>query len=1074
MKPAFAAYALLVVSALPAVGQGDKAVVVGTVSDTSGAIVVNAQVELKRVSTNDQLSTQTTDTGDYAFRGLIPDFYELRVSASGFKTEVRSGLKFDVGGTYRIDIPLAVGQVSDVVEVNAVAPILKTESPELGQVLDNAKIMNLPLNNRDVFGGLAALTPGVMSTSTGGGLGSSLTFTVKGLRNSDNVGMIDGTLVSETNAAVEWNINPDAVQEFELKTGLYGAEYGTKPGGQFSVVTKSGTNELHGTVFDFLRNNHLDARNFFDPGPRPQFKRNQFGVNAGGPVYIPKLFNGKDKVFWFFAYDGQRVRRFQSLTGSVPTQDQKNGIFTQAIIDPLTGQPFPGNQIPQSRLSPQAQKFLQFWPAPNTAGRGFNYTSSSPSPSDNDEIIARIDFKTSANSRWSGRFIYNNQPLLFANPLVVFTRTDNLSNWSQNITNTRTIKNNYVNEFGIHFYRRPYFPGSGRSQSPADFGKTLGIPNWPFNQVDSIGVPVVSITGFLTVGDGGSFGPVPEGNWQIKDNFTFTKGAHLIKAGYEYRRQYLIFGFLNRSSFGFSNDRYTNNSFANFLLGYLTSATAAGEDRLNFHINNHSWYFNDSWRVAPKFTVNIGLRYELRSGFIDKRGFLTNARIGCVLANPTNPVPQCYDPKPTILNPPFPLTGRYEAGKPLYTPTKTGFQPRVGLAYRMTPNTVIRTGFGLYGNEPAGGMIYSALGCGRNPRANAGGQSFTSSPSSPNLVFSDPFNTSALVPGAALPLLGGFEDPAPQWYVENWGFSIERSLTPDTMIEVGYQGSHSVHEVLITEINDATPGPGNRQSRRPVPAAQSIQSLAGNGSSHYNALEVKFEKRAGRSGLSALSAFTWSKSIDYMGGRFRGFGGDPSASRFVTRNLPLSLNRGPGESNIPGLLTIMVGYELPFGRGKPYQTDTVVGKILGGWSINQLTTLRKGLWFTAGDIDRLDVGSAAGQRPQLVGQPNLPAGQRTPARWFDTAAFAVPPPFTYGNAGRGILEGPSLVNTDFSLLRSFRLAEQRRIEFRFEAFNIFNHPNFVLPDNNFASPTFGVIGSALESRDLQFGLKIYF
>ncbi len=595
---------------------------------------------------------------------------------------------------------MALGSVSDVVEVNATAPILKTETPELGQVIDNTKIMSLPLNNRDVFGGLAALTPGVMSTGTGGGLGSTLTFTVKGLRNSDNVALIDGTLVSETNAGLEWFINPDAVLEFELKTGLYGAEYGTKPGGQFSVVTKSGTNGLHGTLFELIRNNNLDARNFFDLGPRPQFKRNQYGVNAGGPVLIPHVYNGKDKLFWFFAYDAQRLRSFQSLTGAVPTAAQKTGLFASPITDPLSGAPFPGNQIPANRISAQSQKFLGFWPSPNTAG-ALNFTSSSPAPLDTNEIIAKIDYKSSANNRWSGRFIWNNQPLLVTNPLAIFTRTDTLSNWSQNFTNTRTVKANIVNEFGVHFYRRPYTPGSGRSQSPTNFGQTLGIPNWPFDQVDSFGVPVLNITGILPPGDGGFYGPVPEGNWQVKDNFTFVKGSHLIKAGYEYRRQYLIFAFQNRSTFGFTNDRYTNNAFANFLLGDLTTATAAGEDRLNVHLNNNSWYVNDSWKVAPKLTVNLGLRYELRSGFIDKRGFLSNARFGCLLAHPLNPAPQCYDPPVTILNPPFPQTGRFEAGKPLYDPTKNGFQPRVGLAYRLKSNTVIRSGFGIYGmNRP--------------------------------------------------------------------------------------------------------------------------------------------------------------------------------------------------------------------------------------------------------------------------------------------------------------------------------------------------------------------------------------
>ncbi len=1048
-------------------GQGDKATVVGTVSDSTGAVIPGAEVYLTRLATNEVVTTLTSDTGDYAMRGLVSGVYELRVSMPGFKTDVRSGLKLDVGQTYRIDVPLSLGEVAETVEVAAIAPILKTETPELAQVIDNQKIIKMPLNERDVFGTLGSLTPGV-APGVRNGLGGRVSFVVKGQRNSDNTAMIDGSLVSETNAGLEFRINPDAVQEFEIKSGLYGAEYGIKPGGQFSLITKSGTNDLHGTLFWFHRNDNLDARNFFDPGPRPEFKRNQFGAVAGGPIVLPRLLNGKDKAWWFFSYSGERIRRFRSLTGNVPTTEEKAGQYSSEIIDPMTGEPFPNNRIPQNRFDSVYKELVTFYPEANTPpGRGFNYISASNAARDTNEFIARIDFKTGENSRWAGRFFYNDAPHLRVNPIDFFTKTDTLTNFGQNLTNTRNFGANVVNEFGFHFYRRPYNPGFDIA-GPEGYGKTLDIANWPQKGIDQDGIPRASVTGMLLVGDHSIKGPVPEGNWEVKNNISWTKGSHYFKAGYHMRYQYLIFGFERRTNFSFSNDRYTGNGFANFQLGHLTRAALGSESFLDIGEAGHHFYLQDSWKVSPKFTLNLGLRYELRTGYNDKKGYLTNIEPECLDQNLSTPFPNCFAIPLTIADPVFPETGRFEANKAIYRHSKAGFQPRLGLSYRATDNTVIRSGFGIYGNEAPGGLIYGALLS--TPRPNAGSREFTSDPAAPNLPLSDPFNEANRVVGGGLPNIGGFQDPMPQWYVINWGLSVQRRLSGNTLFEIGYQGSRSVHEMQIMEWNDAAPGSGDRQSRRPYPAIQRYHYLAGNGDKNYNGLEVKVEKRPGPEGLTALMAYTWSKSLDTMGGRFVG-NFDP---RTVSRNRTLRDNRGRGEANIPGRLALMMGYDIPFGPGWARGSDTAAGKILGGWSLYGLLTLQKGLWFTPFDLDRLDVGSNSNQRPQVSGNPNLGSGTRRPERWFDTSAYSVPPPLSYGNAGRGSLEGPGIVNLDLSILRQFRTSENTRVEFRFEAFNLTNHTNFLIPQNSFASSSFGAIGSALEARDLQFGLKFYY
>jgi hypothetical protein len=400
--------------------------------------------------------------------------------------------------------------------------------------------------------------------------------------------------------------------------------------------------------------------------------------------------------------------------------------------------------------------------------------------------------------------------------------------------------------------------------------------------------------------------------------------------------------------------------------------------------------------------------------------------------------------------------------------SKAIFLPRLGLAYRVTDKTVVRSGFGFYANEPSVTMIQSL---GQNPRPNALAVSYTSDPATPNLTLSNPFNPGSAVPGGALPNARGIQRPLPQQLSYSWGLSIQHELARNTAFEIGYQGSHVVHELMVTSYNDAVPGTAPRQSRRPYPAFQTINMVTANGDVKYNALEMKLERRAGANGLSGLLGYTWAKAFDTVGGRLS-TPGDPGA---ISRNMPVKDNRGLGEANIPNRFTTMLGYDVPFGPGKRYLTDGLAGKLLGGWGFYSLLTAQGGFWFTPiYSTDRLDVGSTASSRPDLVGNPNLSSDQRRPQRWFNTAAFAAPAAFKYGNAGRSIIQGPGYFNIDLSLQRSFKITESSRVEFRFDAFNAINHTNFRVPGNAFGTGSFGVIGSAIEARDLQFGLKIYY
>jgi carboxypeptidase family protein/TonB-dependent receptor-like protein len=1034
--------------------------VVGRIVDEAGMPVANVDVQLLRGATNEAFRTVTTASGDYSLVSLPVDTYSLRASTEGFKTAVREKFTLEVGHTYRADFNLSPGDANEVVVLSGEISLLQTETPEFGEVIDNKKIESRPLNDRDVLGTLGALTPGMTPEpgSKSSGTGSGLSFNVRGMRKSDNLLLVDGTMMSEGNGGVTFTANPDSVQEFEVKTGLYGAEYGIRPGGQFSMITKSGTNEFHGTLYEFLRNDNLDARNFFDRAGRPEFKRNQFGGGIGGPVRVPHLVDGRDHVWFFASYNGMRIRRLLSLTGVMPTPEQKQGQFHEPITDPLTGQPFPNDRIPAGRINPIAQKLLAFWPNPNTPG-SLNYTSTNSSANqDNDQVIVKIDWKTSEKSRWSSRFIHDNAPFNSVNVIDTFRRVDPLSTWAQNITNSRVIGPRTVNDFGFHFFRRPYYAGGGKGPLAKGFGLTLGIPNFPLRPIDVDGVPSTTVTGFTLLGDRNFAGPVNIGNWEVRDNFAFDRGAHAFKAGYHFRRHYNFYALERRSSFRFE-PRYSGNAFADFLLGLPTS-TAQGDEsvRGNFAQNGHYWYLQDSWKVNSATTLNLGLRYEYRAPWVDKRGFLSSF----------DPVQQDFVPALSD-QPLLPYeTGRFAAGEPVVRwHNRGGWLPRVGLAYRPTAQTVLKIGYGIYSNEP---LIRVLQLLAENPRPNARSITFLSDPAKPTLSLSDPFNESTAVSGAALPNVGGFQNPLPQSLVHSWGASAQYELTPNTLFEIGYQGSHAVHELQLTSFNDAAPGLGPRQERRPNPSIQNYQVLLANGDNNFHGMEVKVQRRPGSSDLSLSLAYTWSKTINTVGGRSLTSG----ETGVISRNMPLLQNRGVDESNVPNRLALTASYHLPFGTGKTMLTDGFWGKLLGGWSVNGIVSVQSGPFITPRIVvDRLDVGSTDSSRPDVIRTPNLPKEQRTPEHWFDTSAFVMPAEFKYGNAGRSIIQTPGFMNLDVSVLRSFPIHEVR-LELRFEAFNATNHTNFGVPEISFDTPSFGAIGSALDARQIQLGMKLHF
>lgn len=1041
-------------------GQINRATVVGRVSDPSGAAVPGAAIELVRTQANEKFSTVTTQTGDYTVPNLPEGLYEIRASASGFKSEVRSNVNLAIGSTVRFDFQMQIGDVTSVVSVEATLPLLRTDNPEIGQVVSNRELVNLPNNSRD-FLNMVTLAAGVAPSrgSLGDGSLDSRGFNVQGSRRSDNVVYVDGGMISQGNGGTTFFPNIDALEEVEIKTSLYSAEFGIKPGGQFSTVTKTGTNLLHGTLYEFHLNDNLGARNFFDLVKRPEAKRNQFGAVVSGPVVLPKLVDGRNRLWFVFAYQGLRLGEYRNLNGLVPTPEEKQGRFTTPVRDPLGSGNFPNNQIPSSRINPVASKLLPLWPSPNHSGAAYNYVSSnSVVPQATDQYIGKIDFAESAVSRWAGRYFWDSTPIVSTNVFQAFAYRDPLKSWSQNLTNTRTLSPRLINELGAHYFMRPYTLIGGGSAFP-NFGPSLGIPGWPVRPLDQDGVPRITISGYVTgIGNGSSGGKVSSGNFEIKDNLTFIQGAHAIKAGYHLRRHLNFFVLNSRSAISFGQ-RYSNNNFADFLLGLPSSASLGGESlRANIAQNGHHFFFQDDWKATSRLTLNLGLRYELRAGWKDKRGFMTN------------PDPWTAEFVPPVQN--LTLrpweTGRFQAGVPYITWTKNGWQPRLGIAYRLTAKTVIRTGYAIFGNEPVVGWVQNL---GQNPRSGTSVLTFQSEQTRPTLSLSDPFNTGAQAAGAGLQNLYGIQRRLPQSVIHNWGFTIQQQLDSATAVEVAYVGKQAIHDLVDYAWNDAVHGSTPRQSRRPFPQYNNFSMVFADGTASYNGLELRIQHRSRRTGVNLVGAYTVGKGIDSVGGRLS----IPSDPGSITRNLPREANRGLSEANIPGRLSVGFVYELPFGPGKPLAGAGLVSTILGNWIVEGILQAQRGPYVTpAITPSPVDSGSSASQRPDVTRNPNLPGDERAIQRWFDVGAFQAPAAGRYGNAGRAIIQAPGFVNLDAGIQRIFSVRERLRVALRFEGFNVANHANFGIPDVTLGSRNFGNVTSALRSRDMQLGLKLLF
>lgn len=1076
----------LIISSAGALAQTPTGEISGTVSDSSGAVIAGSKVTVTNPATNVQRIAESNELGLYSVPALPPGVYNVRVEKAGFTVQSRTNLGLQTGQVAKIDITMQVGNVAETVEVTAAAPVIESETTTIGTVIENKRIVDLPLNGRNYLQ-LASLIPGATTngpaSSQGqqrmGGARNSFSLNVAGQRVHYNHYSLDGMENTDPNFNTYVFLpSIDALQEFKVESGLFPAEYG-RGIAQVNATTKSGANDFHGTVFHFLRNAKLDAKNYFDRKdlPKPAFKRNQFGGTVTGRIL-------RDKLFFMANYEGLRERRDLTQTGTLPTAALRSGNIGRAIVDPFSAGrvPFPGNIIPANRIQPISAKVLaDFYPLPNNTGvtgLANNYINNEGRNSDGNQGSGRLDWSQSSNSNFFFRFSQTVEPQYI--PSVINGQGNLASIYAQQgvLGHTKVFGANKINEFkvGVNYLK------SSNSQTRAGVRNVvaeLGIPDIDRSNPLFWGIPVFGISGYSSVGD---CNDCPFVNWNtsgmITNNFSWIKGKHQVKIGGEIRRvRYNQIGaVVPRGRFSFSG-QYSGDPMADFLLGAMSNSEGqVGAPIANMRSNYLALFIQDTWKISPKLTLNYGLRWEYESPWYDKHDAIVN--IDFRWDNSIEPTyVRAGTGDPFQGNPQFPLPdnvqytrdGRF--GRGAYAPDRNDIAPRLGIAYSLNSKTVIRTGGGIYYVRDIGNGTFDVV---RNApftiRRNEPGNQTV-----PNLSWQVPFTQKG---APTFILINQFGERTT--YIGQWSFGLQRELTKQMSLEVTYMGSTGVHLRRLQTYNNAPPGVGNINARRPFPQFGGFQVMNAPGHSSYHALQSRLQHRFSN-GFTLLGSYAWSKSID-NGSGIRTTDGDPLTP---SNDYDLGRERGRSAFDFRHRLTASFLYELPFGKGRAMAiANPVADFVFGGWQVGGIFTVQTGFPQTAfcgpGNIQN---GGGYCAPDVVPGQSPNDISERTVQRFFNTSAFVdrlgqsptAITDFRFGNSGRNTITGPGIVSLDASLMKTFRITERQRLEFRSEFFNLPNHPIFAPPGTTLRTPNYGVIGATkIDSRQLQFALKYQF
>ena len=1067
--------------------------ITGSVRDASGGVMTGVKVVVTNQQTGLTRETKTSSTGDYVVPLLPVGTYVVTAEQSGFKTAMHSDVQLTVDQIQRVDMELSPGNLTETVEVQSSAVVLDTASASVGHTITEKQVTELPLNGRNF---LQLLFLGAGAVETGGeqggmrqGVGNAIS--IMGARPTSNNFMIDGTANIDTAlgtpAAV---LSVDAIQEFKEQTTTYSAEYGFSSN-QVNLVSKTGTNELHGTGFGFFRNEGWDARNFFDDknSPAPLLDQQQFGFVVGGPVMLP-MYDGRNRTFFLANYEGTRIDRGATNFYTVPTSDELAGRFSTPIVDPVSGAPFPNNTIPQSRFSRLAQLAIRsgWFPEPNTSVPQGNYVAVRTFPQVQDQFTLRGDQDLDRFGRVFGRFTrttYENTTA--ANMIELGNRVfeQDTNNWQ--VSQTWPIHNNLVNQLRIgRVDARADQHGIACAQSDVDF---LGVTG-TFTDIPDVQreCPSIGMTGYS--GTGGAVNAYTASNqpmWDVSNTTTWVRGQHTLNFGFNYRRWWLqrdlATGFLGNYSF---NVGFTGSRVADMLLGYYSAVGifqpaafsvpgAAGNPR-EFNFKYFAPYFQDDWRVNSRLTVNLGLRWDYRNVPYETRNRMAWRNLdyapgGLLVADESLVDAGIVD-------------GAYYQFADRRSPENPDrfkvFAPRFGFAWRpFDDRTVLRGGYGVFFDSAEGREIDGAADV--YPYVSRG--NYVQSAGQPDpLQTTDALFPSFAAPGVATPAANTFlavsQSPEPRNpFVQQWSIGVQRELHAGTTMELNYIGTHGSNLLMRRNIAQALPyDPANPlpvAARKPYPNFGVYIDSDWSGRSNYNALNTKLEHRA--RGAILTFAYTWAKSTDSKSAAAGiGASGFNGWQGFLNNHDP-ERDYGLSDFDVDHRLVGSFVYNLPFGNGEKFAGDATGVKdvLVGGWQVNGIYTWQRGfpLTIVASDVGGLNDAQGT-NRADLVGDPDL--DERSVTRWFNTSAFAQPAAGAFGTLGRNTERGPGVNNLDLALFKNFDLARGMRLQFRLESFNALNHTQFSGVSTNITSTNFGVVTSARPARINQLGVKLLF
>jgi len=1078
----------------------------GLITDRTSAAVQGAEITVTNQATGSERRVQSNEAGIYTVPFLSPGSYTVTVSKQGFRQVKREGARLEVNQTARLDFSLELGAVTETVNVTASTPLIDSDTSAIGQVVETKAIEDLPLNGRN-FVQLAILGPGVV----GVGFGARATIMsgnrpddlrpgselfANGNREGSNNFLFDGADNNERlTLSIVLRPSVEAVREFKIQTSLFAADQGRNAGATVNVISKSGSNEWHGSLYEFLRNDKLDARNYFALGnaPKPAFRQNQFGGSFGGKI-VP------NKLFFFGNYEGFRRRLERTFVNTVATPEMRVGNFSgvRDIFDPLTTRaqagtptgfvrdPFANRQIPAARFDAVTRKLINAYPLPQRPGLVANHTTNPKDKQRWNQGDVRIDWNWNEKNVVFGRFsrqdTVTTRPSTFA-PVNLdgvgtvslgnedtFAGDSSLKSFNSVLTWIHTFTPTFImdakmgfNRFNLLFLQEGATPG-------AQLGEKLGVRGSNQGPL-SDGIPIFSPAAYTGIGQTRSL-PIfrIENTFHPRFDFTNLRGPHSLKFGVEARRRQITQYQTNRGNGRFNFARTfsdnpnatanTGDAMASFLLG--TASTIEQDFTLvfpGFRQTEWAFYFQDDWKVNDRLTLNLGIRYEYDTPLVEVANRQTN-----------------FD----VVTGKLLIAGFNTDATTGVKPDRNNFAPRFGFAYRLREGTVIRGGMGLFYNPAGSENVYM-----RRHRQLPFGpinaediNQFSASPRRvqdglrpiPNLQFDSVANNPE---GGMLAVVPNFRSG----YTPQYSLQIQQQLPRDLVFKVGFVGNLGRRLDTTHDFNQPAPGPGAPGPRRPLiqiaPRVVGVTYMTSDGLSNYNSLQASLERRFSN-GVGFLTAYTWSHSIDNVANAFGGADNGPLPQDRRCRNC----DRANSGFDMRHRLTHSMNYSLPFGKGRKWNIgNKAVDTILGGWDSNMIFTSQTGLPFTP--VLATSVSNAGGSRPNRLKVGTL--DNPDPFLWFDTsfnnpnAAWGVPAQFTFGDSARNALYGPGRINFDWSVFKDISFSERWKLQFRTEIFNLFNTPQFDLPNPSIGNPNAGRITAIVGNpRQVQFALRFAF